>query len=156
LKKFFEATNKKIFKILVCKFKMFLYFAFSIGIEMDFTTVYYLLTSILIYMTTKVNNMTTTINMANVLCVMGCGAQLESPTIPIARNEFISILSRNKRSAWEGNLPLSTIWQTLLLQRTLYYIWLINKQLWLTRYIKNLGFSGICKFITHIIIFVSW
>jgi hypothetical protein len=107
--KFFEATNKKIFKILVCKFKMFLYFAFSIGIEMDFTAVYYLLISTLIFMTTKVNNMTTTINMTNVLCVMGCGAQLESPTIPIARNEFISILSRNKRSAWEGNLPLSTI-----------------------------------------------
>jgi hypothetical protein len=45
---------------------MFLYFAFSIGIEMDFTAVYYLLTSILILMTTKVNNMTTTINMTNV------------------------------------------------------------------------------------------
>lgn len=76
---------------------------------MDFTAVYYLLISTLIFMTTKVNNMTTTINTTNVLCVMGCGAQLESPTISIARNEIISILSRNKRSAWEGNLPLSTI-----------------------------------------------
>jgi hypothetical protein len=60
-------------------------------------------------MTTKVNNMTTTINMTNVLCVMGCGSQLDSPTIPITRNEFISILSRNKRSVWDGNIPLSTI-----------------------------------------------
>lgn len=77
---------------------------------MDFTAVYYLLTfSTLIYMTTKVNEIKNSINMTNVLCVMGCGAQLESLTIPIARNEFISILDRNKRSAWEGNLPLSTI-----------------------------------------------
>jgi|JI61114BRNA_FD_contig_81_1683968_length_1374_multi_8_in_0_out_0_2 hypothetical protein len=96
---------------------MFLYFAFSIGIEMDFTAVYYLLTSFLILMTTKVNKMTTTINMTNVLCVMGCGAQLESPSIPIARNEFISILGRNKRSAWEGNLPLSTICQRILIRK---------------------------------------
>ncbi len=76
---------------------------------MDFTAVYYLLISILIFMTTKVNNTTTTINMTNVLCVMGCGAQLESPSIPIARNETVSILNLNKRSAREGNLPLSTI-----------------------------------------------
>lgn len=88
---------------------MFLYFAFSIGIELDFTAVYYLLTLTLIFMTTKVNDMKNSISITNVLCVMGCGAQLESPIIPIARNEFISILNRNKRSAWEGNLPLSTI-----------------------------------------------
>ncbi len=72
---------------------MFLYFAFSIGIELDFTAVYYLLISTIIFMTTKVNNMKKSINITNVLCVMGCGAQLESPTIPIARKELISVLS---------------------------------------------------------------
>ena len=64
---------------------MFLYFAFSIGMELDFTAVYYLLTSTLIFMTTRVTNMNKSINMTTVLCVMGYGAQLESPTIPIAR-----------------------------------------------------------------------
>lgn len=78
---------------------MFLYFAFSIGIELDFTAVFYILTSTLIFMTTKVNKMKNSINIINVLCVMGCGAQLESPTIPIASNELISILNRSNRSA---------------------------------------------------------
>lgn len=78
---------------MLCKFKVFLYFAFSIGIELDFTAVYYLLTLFLIFMKANVNKMTRPINITNVLCVMGCGAQLESPTIPIARNEFIPILS---------------------------------------------------------------
>lgn len=60
---------------------MFLYFAFSIGIELDFTAVSSLLILILIFsiMATKVNNMKNSINMTNVLCVVGCGAQLESP-----------------------------------------------------------------------------
>lgn len=72
---------------------MFLYFGFSIGIEVDFTVVYRTLTLILIYIATKVNDMKNSINMSNVLCVMGCGAQLESPSIPIARNKSIYILN---------------------------------------------------------------
>lgn len=79
---------------------------------MDFTNVYYLLN--LIFMTTKVDKVTTTINMTNVLCVIGYGAQLESPSIPIARNETISILSLNKRSVREGNLPLSIIFNDII------------------------------------------
>jgi len=58
---------------------MFLCFAISIGIEVDFTAVYYLLTLKLIFMTTNVINMENTINISKVLCVMGFGAQLESP-----------------------------------------------------------------------------
>jgi len=42
-------------------------------------------------MQTKVNDMKNSINITNVLCVIGCGVQLESPNIPIARTEFISI-----------------------------------------------------------------
>jgi len=44
-------------------------------------------------MATIVNNMKNSINITNVLCVLGCGAHLESSNIPIARTEFISILN---------------------------------------------------------------
>ena len=97
---------------------MFLYFAFSFGMELDFTTVYYLLTSTLIFMTTRVNNMKNPINMTTVLCVMGYGAQLESPTIPIARTEIYIHFGLNKRSAWEGNLPLSTTNYNISISKT--------------------------------------
>lgn len=67
--------------------------AFSIGIEMDFVIVSSILNLFIFNMNAKMKEISASINMFNILCVMGCGAQLESLPIPIARNESISILN---------------------------------------------------------------
>ena len=58
----------------------------SIGIEVDFTELIKILTLKLITMRAKVKEMKNSINKKSMLNVIGMGAQLESPSIPIARS----------------------------------------------------------------------